>query len=148
MITGDAGRRDGKPAANLEGRGRKPREDGLGASRITADRGRSGTEADERLMELVVSRQNMMAAHRRVLANKGAAGVDEMPVEDLLGYLREHWAAIKEDLLAGRYQPSPVLKVEIPKPGGKEMRLLGIPTVRDRLIQQALHQVLIPTCTE
>ncbi len=144
MISGDADWRDGKPAANLEGRGRKSREEGSGASRVTADRGHSRTEADERLMELVVSRENMMVAHRRVRANKGAAGVDDMPVEDLLPYLREHWAAIKEELLGGRYQPMPVRKVEIPKPGGKGMRELGIPTVLDRLIQQALHQVLTP----
>jgi RNA-directed DNA polymerase len=58
--------------------------------------------------------------------------------------LREHWLRIKEELLAGRYQPQPVLKVEIPKPGDKGMRMLGIPTAIDRLIQQALHQVLSP----
>ena len=67
-----------------------------------------------------------------------------MPVEALMAYLREHWAAIKEELLRGRYEPSPVRGVEIPKPGGKGVRLLGIPTVLDRLIQQALHQVLTP----
>jgi len=95
-------------------------------------------------MELVVGRDNMLAAYRRVMANKGAAGVDDMLVAALMPHLKEHWAAIKEDLLNGRYEPSPVLKVEIPKPGGKGMRLLGIPTVLDRLIQQALHQVLMP----
>lgn len=131
-------------AAFPEGRGRKPREHGTGASRVTADRGHSGTEANERLMELVVSRDNMLAAYRRVMANKGSAGVDDMPVEALMPHPREHWAAIKEDLLNGRHEPSPVRKVEIPKPGGKGMRLLGIPTVLDRLIQQALHQVLMP----
>ena len=94
-------------------------------------------------MEWVVSRENRMAAHRRVVANKGAAGVDAMPVEDVLAYLREHWASIKEDLLNGRYEPSAVVRVEIPKPGGG-MRQLGIPTVQDRLIQQALHPVLTP----
>ena len=144
MISGDADRRDGMTAAFPEGRGRKPREHGTGASRVTADRGHSGTEANERLMELVVSRDNMLAAYRRVMANKGSAGVDDMPVEALMPHLREHWAAIKEDLLNGRHEPSPVRKVEIPKPGGKGMRLLGIPTVLDRLIQQALHQVLMP----
>ncbi len=144
MISGDAGRRDEKPAANPEGRDRKSREYGIGASRIAANRGRSGTEAKARLMELVVSRETMMAAHRRVLSNKGSAGVDDMPVDDLLPYLREHWAAIKEELLHGRYEPSPVRGVEIPEPGGKGVRLLSIPTVLDRLIQQALHQVLMP----
>jgi RNA-directed DNA polymerase len=67
-----------------------------------------------------------------------------MTVAQLRDYLREHWPRIKEELLAGSYQPRPVLKVEIPKPGGKGMRMLGIPTVVDRLIQQALHQVLSP----
>ena len=66
-----------------------------------------------------------------------------MSVDVLLPYLREHWSSLKEDLLAGRYQPRPVRKVEIPKPG-VGMRQLGIPTVLDRLIQQALHQVLQP----
>ena len=131
-------------AGTPEARARTAREHGCAGSSIAADRGHSGTEAKrEGLMELVVSRENMMAAHRRVVANKGAAGVDAMPVEALLAYLRDHWAGIKEDLLKGRYQPSPVLKVEIPKPGGG-MRQLGIPTALDRLIQQALHQVLTP----
>ena len=94
-------------------------------------------------MEAVVERENMKTAWLRVKGNKGAAGVDGMNVDALLPYLREHWSNIKEDLLADRYQPSPVRKVEIPKPGGG-MRQLGIPTVLDRLIQQALHQVLQP----
>lgn len=144
MIDEDADRRDEMPDARPQGRGRKPREHGPGASGITATRRISGTEANERLMELVVSRDNMMAAYRRVIANKGSPGVDKMPVGSLMPHLREHWSAIKEDLLQGRYEPSPVLKVEIPKPDGKGMRLLGIPTVQDRLIQQALHQVLMP----
>jgi RNA-directed DNA polymerase len=67
-----------------------------------------------------------------------------MPVESLRGYLKEHWPKIKEELLSGRYRPQPVRRVEIPKPGGKGMRPLGIPTVVDRLIQQAIHQVLSP----
>lgn len=95
-------------------------------------------------MERIVSRENMMTAYRRVLANKGAPGVDKMTVEQLKPYLVEHWPHIKEELLAGRYKPAPVRGVELPKPGGKGMRLLGIPTVLDRLIQQAIHQVLMP----
>ena len=67
-----------------------------------------------------------------------------MTVEQMRAYLREHWPRIKEELLSGHYQPQPVLKVGIPKLGGKGMRMLGIPTVVDRLIQQALHQVLSP----
>ena len=94
-------------------------------------------------MEAIVSRENMMAAYHRVVANKGAAGVDRMTVEQLQPYLMEHWPRIKEELLAGRYRPQPVRGVEIPKPGGG-MRQLGIPTVVDRLVQQAMHQVLMP----
>ena len=94
-------------------------------------------------MEAVVERGNMLAALKRVKANKGAAGVDGMTVDALPAYLRENWSRIKEELLAGRYMPSPVRLVEIPKPGGG-LRPLGIPTVLDRLLQQALHQVLQP----
>jgi RNA-directed DNA polymerase len=95
-------------------------------------------------MEAVVERENMKLALARVEQNRGAAGVDKMTVEQLRAYLREHWQRIKEELLADDYHPQPVLKVEIPKPGGKGRRVLGIPTVIDRLIQQALHQVLSP----
>jgi RNA-directed DNA polymerase len=95
-------------------------------------------------MEAVVERDNMWLALKQVERNSGAAGVDRMTVEQLRAYLREHWPGIKAGLLAGDYQPSPVLKVEIPKPGGEGMRMLGIPTVIDRLIQQAIHQVLSP----
>ena len=96
-----------------------------------------------RLMELVVSRENMARAYARVVGNKGAAGIDKMPVVDLKPFLVAHWPRIKEDLLADRYMPQAVRGVEIPKPGGGT-RLLGIPTAVDRLIQQALHQVLMP----
>lgn len=96
------------------------------------------------LMEAVVERENMLNALRRVVGNKGAAGVDAMSVEELKPYLQTHWGQIKEHLLEGSYQPQPVLRVEIPKPGGKGVRKLGIPTVVDRLIQQAVHQVLNP----
>jgi RNA-directed DNA polymerase len=94
-------------------------------------------------MEGVVARENLLDAYRRVMSNKGAAGVDEMPVEQLLPHLQEHWAQIKESLLNGTYQPQAVRCVEIPKPSGG-VRQLGIPTAVDRLIQQALHQVLSP----
>ena len=96
-----------------------------------------------RLMELVVSRENMARAYARVVGNKGAAGIDKMSVVDLKPFLVVHWPRIKEDLLADRYMPQAVRGVEIPKPGGGT-RLLGIPTAVDRLIQQALHQVLMP----
>jgi len=96
------------------------------------------------LIEAMVERENMLRAYQRVKGNKGAAGIDGMTVEELRPYLREEWAPIKEALLSGDYHPQPVLRVEIPKPGGKGKRKLGIPTVVDRLIQQALHQVLAP----
>ena len=86
----------------------------------------------------------MKKAYGQVVSNKGSAGVDHMPVDALRGFLVENWPRIREDLLTGRYTPSPVRKVEIPKPGGKGMRQLGIPTVLDRLVQQALNQVLSP----
>jgi len=95
------------------------------------------------LMERVVSRPNLKAALKRVKSNRGGPGIDGMRVEDLTGYLRENWLRIREELLAGTYQPSPVRRQQIPKSGGG-MRELGIPTVLDRFIQQALLQVLQP----
>ena len=85
----------------------------------------------------------MQKAYRRVVANKGAAGVDGMTVEELDPYLREHWPRLRQELLDGRYVPQPVRRVEIPKPTGG-VRMLGIPTVMDRMIQQAVLQVLQP----
>jgi RNA-directed DNA polymerase len=95
------------------------------------------------LMEAVVERSNMIAALQRVERNDGSAGIDEMAVGELRGYLKEHWPKIKERLLEGSYQPAAVRRVEIAKPSGG-MRQLGIPTVVDRLIQQGLNQVLSP----
>ena len=95
------------------------------------------------LMEEVLCRENLLAAHDRVVRNGGAPGVDGMTVDELMPYCREHWPRIQEELLSDRYQPQPVRQVEIPKPGGG-MRMLGIPTVLDRMIQQALLQVLQP----
>lgn len=93
-------------------------------------------------MEEVLSRGNMLMAFNRVVSNKGAPGIDGMTVDELWDHCRESWEGIREELLSGTYVPSPVRKVEIPKPGGKGVRMLGIPTVLDRLIQQALLQVL------
>jgi retron-type reverse transcriptase len=115
----------------------------IGRVRQTARQGENVRPEELQLMETVVARENLLDAYRRVMSNKGAAGVDEMPVERLLPYLQEHWAQIKESLLKGTYQPQAVRCVEIPKPNGG-VRQLGIPTVMDRLIQQALHQVLSP----
>lgn len=94
-------------------------------------------------MEQVVERSNLQRAYQRVMRNKGAAGIDGLPVSALGDLLRQHWPTIKAKLLAGTYQPQPVRRVMIPKPKGGE-RALGIPTVLDRFIQQALHQVLSP----
>jgi RNA-directed DNA polymerase len=97
----------------------------------------------ESLMEAVVERQNMIDALKRVKSNKGQGGIDGMSVDQLDDYLKVHWADIKEQLLDGSYQPQPVLGISIPKPDGG-VRQLGIPTVMDRLIQQAIQQVLTP----
>jgi RNA-directed DNA polymerase len=94
-------------------------------------------------MEAVVAQGNMKQAWQRVKSNHGAPGSDGMPIEDFPEYARKHWPAIRQSLLAGHYQPQPVRRVAIPKPDGGE-RLLGIPTVVDRVIQQALSQVMTP----
>ena len=99
------------------------------------------------LMSAVLERGNMMRAYERVLRNKGAPGIDGMTVGELKLYLKAHWPEIREQLRGGRYVPLAVRKVEIPKPNGGK-RMLGIPTVQDRLIQQALHQVLSPVFEE
>jgi RNA-directed DNA polymerase len=94
------------------------------------------------LMEVTCGRDNLLAALRRVRSNKGSPGTDGMTVDELPAYLKTHWPAIKDALLKGDYVPQPVRRVEIPKPGKKEKRKLGIPCVLDRFIQQALLQVL------
>ncbi len=104
----------------------------------------SGTEnpaSTNRLMEAVCERENLRAALRQVKANKGSPGVDGMTVVGIKDYLKQHWPAIREQLLNGTYEPKPVRRVEIPKPDGG-VRKLGIPTVLDRFIQQAVMQVL------
>jgi RNA-directed DNA polymerase len=107
-----------------------------------ATRARTKAEvATTSLMEAVVDRSNLMLAYQRVLENKGAAGVDQLAVAALKEHLKRHWPTIRARLLARTYQPAAVRRVDIPKPQGG-MRTLGIPTVVDRLIQQALHQVL------
>ena len=95
------------------------------------------------LMERIVAADNMRRAWRQVRRNRGAPGIDGMRVEDFPAYARGHWPTIKQALLDGTYSPQPVRRVSIPKPGGGE-RLLGIPTVVDRLIQQAIAQVMGP----
>lgn len=105
----------------------------------------SETSSPERtsLIERITSSENMRQAYQQVKRNKGAPGIDGMKVEELQCYLKEHWVQLKSHLETGGYQPQAVRKVEIPKPGGGK-RMLGIPTVVDRLIQQAIHQVLMP----
>jgi group II intron reverse transcriptase/maturase len=95
------------------------------------------------LMEAVCERGNLMKAYERVVRNKGAAGVDGIGVQEFKAHLQRHWPSIKGHLMAGAYVPNAVRRVDIPKPQGGT-RMLGIPTLTDRLIQQALHQVLSP----
>jgi RNA-directed DNA polymerase len=96
----------------------------------------------EHVMEEVVARPNMQAALNQVRANKGSPGVDGMSVDELPDFLKAHWPEIKDQLLDGTYQPQGIKRVEIPKPGSQEKRKLGVPCVIDRLIQQAILQVL------
>jgi RNA-directed DNA polymerase len=96
----------------------------------------------EHLMEEVFERHNLHAALKQFRANKGSPGVDGMSVDELPDFLKGHWAEIKDQLFDGTYQPQMIKRVEIPKPGSQEKRKLGIPCVIDRLIQQAILQVL------
>lgn len=98
----------------------------------------------ECLMEMICVPSNLNQAYKRVKANKGAAGIDGMTVNDLSGWIAQHKESLIESLLEGTYQPQPVRGVEIPKPGGKGVRQLGIPCVVDRLVQQGILQVLEP----
>src|SRR3981081_1298327 len=112
--------------------------------------GREGTESSgamnvtespartNRLMEAVCERENLKAALKQVKTNKGSPGVDGMTVVGIQDYLKEHWPAIRDQLLSGTYEPKPVRRVEIPKPDGGGVRKLGIPTVLDRFVQQAV----------
>ncbi len=113
-----------------------------GASNITARKEASFSDTTK-LMEMVVERNNLKKAYARVVGNKGSAGVDKMTVVELKAHLQKHWQEIRKSLLEGQYKPNPVRGVEIPKPGQKGIRKLGIPTVVDRLIQQAVSQVLV-----
>ena len=128
--------------AATRGAGRKPSTNRRGAELGTATSGRTKSE-DHTLMEEVVERSNLEQAYQRVVENKGAPGVDDLSVPEFKDWLKVHWLSVKIALLEGRYLPRPVRRVDIPKPSGG-MRMLGVPTVVDRLIQQALHQVLQP----
>ena len=129
-------------AAGAEADGRNLSGAGSGAESRTAAAGMPKPEASW-LMEAVVERSNLFRAYERVVENAGAAGVDGLTVSEFKSWLQRHWVRVRQDLLTGVYEPSAVRKVEIPKPQGG-VRTLGIPTVLDRLIQQALNQVLQP----
>ena len=126
-----------------ESRGEAPTAGMGGTEPPAAKRATERPADDERLMEEVCDPENVWQALTRVQANQGSPGVDGMTVRQLRDYLQEHWPAIRERLLEGTYKPQPVKRVEIPKPDGG-VRKLGIPTVLDRLIQQAVLQVLQP----
>src|SRR5262244_3062385 len=112
-----------------------------GAEPVVAVTEPESPAATMQLMEEVCERENLVRAWQRVRENKGAPGVDGMTIDDAKSFLREHWPDIRSQLLAGTYQPQPVKRVEIPKPDGG-VRKLGVPSVVDRLIQQAVLQVL------
>src|SRR2546421_8018176 len=122
-------------------RSEAPRDSEEGTESLAAQREAESPADIEPLMEAVCERSNCKQALARVKRNKGSAGIDGMTVEQLPAYLKQHWPAIRQQLLSGTYKPQPVRRVEIPKPDGG-MRKLGIPTVLDRFIQQAVMQVL------
>lgn len=133
---------DENSSTSTGGRGRNPRLPDEGASKSTASREYSEPR-EHQLMEEVLTKENMTKAMKRVEQNRGAAGIDDMTIGELKVYLKQEWPRIRAELLEGRYKPKPVRRVMIPKAGGGE-RALGIPTVVDRLIQQAVHHVISP----
>src|ERR1043165_389707 len=124
-----------------ESRSEAPRVSNEGSESLAAKRGTENPAIGEGLMEEVCERENGKQALARVKANKGNAGMDGMTVQQLPEHLKQHWPAIREQVLSGTYRPQPVRRVEIPKPDGG-VRKLGIPTVLDRFVQQAVMQVL------
>lgn len=124
-----------------ESRSEAPRVSMEGTESFVAKREAESPAFIEQLMEEVCERENCKQALARVKANKGSPGMDGMTVQQLPDYLKQHWPAIREQLLSGTYKPQPVKRVEIPKPDGG-VRKLGIPTVLDRFIQQTVMQVL------
>ncbi|MBB6018975.1 group II intron reverse transcriptase/maturase [Paenibacillus sp. JGP012] len=112
-------------------------------SSSSAQASSSSRKAESNLQERMLEGENLRLAYKRVVQNGGAPGVDHVTVADLQAYLKTHWEPVKAELLAGTYRKAPVKRVEIPKPGGG-VRQLGIPTVMDRFLQQALLQVMNP----
>ena len=109
----------------------------------SADGRENGEQDGADLLERILSRDNLNRAYKRVRANKGAPGIDGMTIEDALPWLREHREELLDTIRQGKYKPQPVRRKEIPKPDGG-VRKLGIPTVIDRIIQQAIAQQLVP----
>ncbi len=142
-----SGKRQKTPSKQLprtlaaDGRGEAPGAEPKGAEPRMAKPAPERPALVEQLMEEVCNRENLERAWKRVRGNKGGPGVDGMTIESAKDYLREHWPDIRVQLLEGTYQPQPVKRVEIPKPDGG-VRKLGVPSVVDRLIQQAMLQVL------
>lgn len=126
-----------------EGRGETSDAERPGTEPLAAKRTPERPALEEGLMEEICQRENLERAWKRVRENKGSPGVDGLTIDETVDYLREHWPTIREQLLAGTYTPQPVKRVEIPKPDGG-VRKLGVPCVVDRLIQQAVLQVLQP----
>ena len=122
-------------------RGETPLGGSRGTEPLVAKPAPESPALTEQLMEEVCDRENLLRAWKRVQRNKGGPGVDGMTIDDARDHLREHWPSIRSQLLEGTYQPQPVKRVEIPKPDGG-VRKLGVPCVVDRLIQQAVLQVL------
>jgi len=122
--------------------GRKPPEAQFNGSNLSGNEAQPDPRQPD-LVEKMLERGNLLSALQAVERNQGAAGVDGMEVAQLRAYLREHWGRIREQILKGEYEPRPVRRVDIPKPGGGT-RMLGIPTVLDRLLQQAIQQILTP----
>jgi RNA-directed DNA polymerase len=142
-VTLEGARRQKTAQAELPLEARGEASFGQRSGEAPTARSGNGHPGNDRLMDRVVEQGNVKAALKRVKQNKGSPGIDGMEVEQLPAYLNEQWSALREQLLAGSYQPSPVREQRIPKSGGGE-RLLGIPTALDRFIQQAILQVLQP----
>lgn len=141
---------DDRDAEKRTEKSERTREDSGGTTKVTGferqastARGENAGTKDGALFEEVLRRENVLAAYQRVVRNGGAPGVNGITVDDLKDYCQKHWPRIREELFNETYRPHPVRKVDIPKPGGG-VRTLGIPTVLDRMIQQALLQILEP----
>lgn len=143
MVLDDGSQQDKQLSLLLESKGEAPMLQLSGPPLSSSSRDeRSGTG---QLMERVAAHANLEAAMKKVMGNRGSAGVDDMPVQALPDWYRANGAKLREQLLSGSFRPTPVRRVEIPKPDGGA-RELGIPTVIDRVVQQAVLQVLQPLC--